>query len=450
MTHDPSPKVYSFEGEAPGRLDVMGGIADYSGSLLLQMPIRYRTHVTVRGRSDGLLHIRTYQSTVKFKDCVFPVQELAGKSYDEIRTWGDSIPESDWASYVYGCLAVLHKEKQVPLKGLELVIQSAVPEGKGVSSSAALEVATLKALSRFYGLDLNRTKLPLLAQMAENLIVGAPCGLMDQLSTYLGRKGMLLPIRCQPHEVFDPIKIPRGMYFDAIDSGIRHAVSGASYTDVRISAFMGYGLIARQEGLSAQLMEKARSERSQVKLPYDGYLSNIPLAEFNSNYRGRIPEKMTGEAFLGSCGNTIDAVTSVDPYKTYEPLACTIHPVEENHRIRIFRTILETWDRQADRSAALRELGGLMIASHRSYSAVGLGNENTDALVSLAQEYGPENGVYGARVSGGGSGGTVVFLCYGASGRAAVRSIASRYRKAYGIKAKYFQGSSEGACFSHP
>ena len=146
------------------------------------------THVTVRGRGDGLLHIRTFQSTVKFKDCVFPVQELAGKSYDEIRTWGDSIPESDWASYVYGCLAVLHKEKQVPLKGLDLVIQSAVPEGKGVSSSAALEVATLKALARFYGLDLDRTELPLLAQMAENLIVGAPCGLMDQLSTYLGRK----------------------------------------------------------------------------------------------------------------------------------------------------------------------------------------------------------------------------------------------------------------------
>jgi L-arabinokinase len=450
MNHNPSSKAGTYEGEAPGRLDVMGGIADYSGSLLLQMPIRYRTHVKINSRSDGQLHIRSYKTALKFNDCNFPVQELADKSYEEIRAWGRSIPESDWASYVYGCLAVLHVEKNVPLKGLDIIIQSEVPEGKGVSSSAALEVATLKALTRYYGLELDRTELPLLAQRAENLIVGAPCGLMDQLSTYLGRKGMLLPICCQPHEVFDPIKIPKGMYFDAIDSGIRHAVSGSSYTDVRISAFMGYSLIARQEGLSAEELGQARIDRSRVNLPYNGYLSNIPLAHFHTNYREGIPEKMTGAAFLKSCGQSIDAVTSIDPDKIYSPLACTLHPVEENHRIQIFQKILSSWPKQVDRSSALRELGELMYASHRSYSAVGLGNENTDALVSLAQEYGPEHGVYGARVSGGGSGGTVAFLCYGAPGRAAVREIASRYRKAYGIKAKYFQGSSDGGYYSHP
>jgi len=99
---------------------------------------------------------------------------------------------------------LIQKEKGIPFSGADILIHSSVPIGKGVSSSAALEVATLKALGKTFNISFANTELPMLAQRVENLIVGAPCGLMDQLTSYFGEPRKLLPIVCQPDQIKPP------------------------------------------------------------------------------------------------------------------------------------------------------------------------------------------------------------------------------------------------------
>jgi len=244
---------------APGRMDVMGGIADYSGSLLLQMPIRQTTRVNIQKRTDGIFNFRTQLKKKKTTDFIIDLFGLENKSLTEAGDMIRSVPGGDWAVYSLGCFLVLQKEKGIQLTGANVFIESNVPWGKGVSSSAALEVATMNALDQLYQLSLGREELAVLAQMAENLVAGAPCGLMDQLSSHLGQKNKLLPLICQPHHVDKPIGIPRGINFSGIDSGVRHAVSGASYSDVRAAAFMSYSIIALSEGATVKDLEHARA-----------------------------------------------------------------------------------------------------------------------------------------------------------------------------------------------
>ena len=131
----------------------------------------------------------------------FMFQHIKDRSLSEAGKIIKSVVGGDWAVYVLGCFLVLQKEKKIELTGANVFIESNVPWGKGVSSSAALEVATMNALNQLYKLSLGKEELAVLAQMAENLVAGAPCGLMDQLSSHLGQKNKLLPLICQPHQV---------------------------------------------------------------------------------------------------------------------------------------------------------------------------------------------------------------------------------------------------------
>ena len=126
-----------------------------------------------------------------------------------------------------------------------------MPVGKGLSSSAALEVATLEAVAPLVGATLHDRDVALLAQKVENLVVGAPCGVMDQMTSALGRRDHLLELLCQPAEVVGQLRIPTTSSSSASTPGIRHAVSGADYGTVRAAAFMGYRMIAAAEGLEA-------------------------------------------------------------------------------------------------------------------------------------------------------------------------------------------------------
>ena len=86
-----------------------------------------------------------------------------------------------------------------------------------------------------------------------------------------------------------------------------------------------------------------------------------------------------------------------------------------------------------------------MLQSHESYSAVGLGNDYTDKIVAMVHDAGPDNGVYGARVSGGGNGGTVCILSYDKEGKQTVKSIYKAYKKLMKKRLFFFSGSSQGA-----
>lgn len=430
---------------APGRMDIMGGISDYSGSLLLQMPVKQTTIVQVQQRADSLIQLRSLIS--KTKTQIFSIDNnlLIGKNYKEASTLIHSQPGGDWASYILGCIMVLYREKNLPFTGMNVLIESTVPMGKGVSSSASLEIATLCALEKVYKIKLEDTELPLLAQKAENLIVGAPCGLMDQLSSYLGNKNKLLPLICQPHEVFSPVRLPSGVSFCGIDSGIRHAVSGASYSDVRTAAFMAYTLIAMQEGSSFTELEQAKNSGHWKSLPFKGFLANISPSVFERRFRELLPEEISGKDFLEKFKLSLDTVTRIKPGNIYKLRACALHPVQENYRIHLFSNLLKNFSTHKDKQETMKLLGELMYQSHAGYSAIGLGNKNTDDIVERVHQSGPANRVYGARVTGGGSGGTVAILCYEKEGKQTARKIFDKYRKDHRIKSFFFSGSTNGA-----
>jgi len=434
-----------FYASSPGRMDVMGGIADYSGSLLLQMPVKQITTVALQKRNDKRFELQSVTSEKKVKIFSIDVDLIRDKEPVDAGKIIRSQPGGDWAAYVIGCFHVLQKEKGLMTNGASVRVSSTIPLGKGVSSSAALEVATMHAICEAYQLSLEATELAILAQQAENLVVGSPCGLMDQLSVELGQKKKLLPLICQLCTVMQPVNIPKGIEFCGIDSGIRHAVSGASYSEVRAAAFMGYTIIAKGHGVTVKQLQKAKESNDWSLLPYRGYLANISVQDFESKYEKLLPVSITGKEFLDNFGISVDRVTSIDASKNYNVKACAKHPVFENSRVNSFLEHLKLFSKSAEKEKELQQMGELMYQCHDSYSSVGLGNDHTDEIIRMVKEAGVASGVYGARITGGGSGGTVVILCYGKEGKETAKEIYRQYKKKYKKKIFFFQGSSHGA-----
>ena len=368
-------------------------------------------------------------------------RQLLEGDYDSARRWFARDPASHWAAYVVGVLVVLAREAGLQLDcGVRILIDSRVPEGKGVSSSAALEVATMQAVAALVGSTPEGAELARLCQMAENFVVGAPCGIMDQMTSALGRPDALLALLCQPAEVQGFVPLPPSIGFWGIDSGIRHAVSGSDYTSVRTGAFMGYRMIAEAAGLRTT----ARSDDGVLSIDdsrWAGYLANLSPGEFERDFASRLPLTMRGDEFLARYGGTTDKVTRVDPNRTYAIRQPTAHPIHEHARVRRFAELLASNPDEP----ALREMGELMYGSHASYSACGLGSDGTDLLVELVREAGPAAGLFGAKITGGGSGGTVAILGRADAG-SAVAEIARRYREQTGREPYVFAGSSPGAC----
>ncbi len=427
---------------APGRLDVMGGIADYSGSLVLELPIREATCAAVQSgeRDEGLEVISLSEEERRFAiDRPGFARLLNGDEAAARRTFEDD-HESAWAAYVAGVAIVLHRHLGASFDhGLRIVIWSRVPEGKGVSSSAALEVAVMKALAAESGLSLTGPDLAHWCQFVENRVVGAPCGIMDQMTSALGRERELLALLCQPAIVRGFVPVPDAIGFWGVDSGLRHAVSGSDYTSVRTGAFMGLRILAELCGKRPERID----DRGVVHIdrpPWEGHLANIDPARFTAGLAEKLPEFLEGHEFLKRYGGTTDPVTRVVPDRVYAVRQPTAHPIHEHARVRRFAQLLEG---PLD-GAALHEMGALMKGSHASYSACGLGSEATDRLVALVEEAGPAAGLFGAKITGGGSGGTVAILGW-ADAEGAVRELASRYESETGRHATVFSGSSPGA-----
>jgi L-arabinokinase len=302
-----------------------------------------------------------------------------------------------------------------------------------VSSSAALEVACLAAVAARYDVAMSAEAIATAGQWAENHVAGAPCGIMDQMTSACGRRDRLLRLRCQPDRVEGHVAIPDGFRFYGIDSGVRHAVTGSDYGTVRTAAFMGYRIIADAAGLPATLNP---SNVRDADTRWHGYLANVAPEDFESAYAARLPETMRGADFLARYDGITDTVTRVDPDREYPVRVATAHPVFENARVERFAELLGAL-RAGDVERALA-MGRSMGESHASYSACGLGSDATDRLVALAMEAGPARGVYGAKITGGGSGGTVAVLARDDAGDV-VREIAEA-----GGEGEMIEGSSEG------
>jgi len=427
-----------FIARAPGRLDVIGGIADYSGALVLQWPIREATRVALRRWRSPDLSIISTGPRGQERRCDVPLDVIAdgARPYEEVRAWFAASPERHWAAYVAGVFHVLAREHGVRFEhGAAVLIESDVPEGKGVSSSAAIEAATMEAVTAAWSLDLHPELRAMRCQQVENLIVGAPCGVMDQMATMLGEAGSLMALRCQPAEYLGGVRLPDGLAVWGIDSGIRHAVTGADYGAVRVGAFMGYRILAELAGL--RVTPGSRPGHVHVDDPrWHGYLANVGVEAF-VGVEQQIPETLDGATFLARYGGTTDLVTHVDPSRHYAVRIPAAHPVYEHERVA-------EWLHQLQSTADPRRLGGLMYESHASYSACGLGSAGTDRLVALAREAGLARGIHGAKITGGGSGGTVAVLADAGAGEV-IRTIARRYAAEAGRGGYVFEGSSPGA-----
>lgn len=417
---------------APGRLDVMGGIADYSGSLVLELPLARATYAAIQPQPAPRCDVLSLRDEGVSRFGVALEDLMAGGRLATPESLRDEVAGSEtdgWAAYVLGLVHYCLHRHDPPTEpaGFRLLIASEVPEGKGVASSAALEVSAMTAITHHLGITMPAEEMARASQWVENRVVGAPCGIMDQMTSAAGRGDHLLRLRCQPADVEGHVPVPDGYGFFGIDSGIRHAVSGADYGTVRAAAFMGLALLA-----------EAAPERAEA---WGGYLANIEPATWEG-LAGALPETMTGAEFLGHGLSTADPVTRVQPDRAYPVRAATAHPILENHRVERFAALLD--ELAAGDDGAAIEMGRLMYGSHASYGACGLGSEGTDRLVELVREAGPDRGLFGAKITGGGSGGTVAVLARDGA-LEVVREIARAYADETGRAAEVFAGSSPGA-----
>ncbi len=353
-----------MRGSAPGRLDVLGGVADYSGALVLEMPTRQGT-VAVALPDDAFVVGPVAFSTGEL-EC------LAGLSYDDVRRELAELPR--WTHYVIGVVIVLVRHGVIEPPRVRLEITSDLPASVGVASSAALEVATARALGAG---AVDPLRLAALCQEAENHVVGAPCGIMDQVAVARGTPGTVLPILCRPASVAEPVSVPAGLEIVGWPTGTPHDVGGLPYERARAAAFMGKRMV---EDAAARTWS---------------WVSQLPRAAVEE-----LPVEVGGSTFLHGWGASGDDVTAVRPDETYPVRAGTAFGIEEH--VRAGEALAALADGEPER------LGPLMQASQAGYDAMGLGHPAATLIVKEALA---RPGVYGARSSGGGCGGTVVVVC---------------------------------------
>ena len=426
---------------APARLDIMGGIADYCGSNVFEMTLNRAAAAACQAREDRNLYALTLEADDQLKPS-FQMSlddfyaEGVLKSYTQVRNLFSEDERTTWAGYVLGCFYTLLKEEKIENfpHGAVVVIKSDIPMGAGIASSAAIEVATLTALNQLYDLKLEAMEIARLAQIVENRIVGAPCGIMDQVTSVLGTRNKILSILCQPDKILEFVACPPNVSFIGIHTKVPRSTKSTAYIDTRTAAFMGLTILKKELG-----WEKLK----------DNYLCNLSVQEFQEHCEPLLPEQMQGSEFLNKYGDIVDTVTKVEAEKIYAVRDRVTHPIYENARVKQFIEALKNVNQYPDRAHIyLKEAGDLMYESNASYrDLAGLGSPEIDGLVNIAQKIGEQGGIYGAKITGGG--GTVAMLCYG-DVSTSLTQILSAYKLAWGIATTTFSGSTPGACeFGH-
>ena len=438
-----SNTVPIYISRAPGRLDVMGGNVDYTGGLVFEATIREATWAAAQVRKDRQLVLVNPQMTDSrwMPRAEFSLDALTDEA--TVRAMVNASPEIRWTAYVLGVFYLLWQRWPEKVQsGISVYLESTVPLNKGVSSSAAVEVASMKAAAAAYGIELKGIELAEACQWVENVIAESACGIMDQAASVLGDEGCVLPVLCQPCQVMPPVKLPQDLQIWAIDSGVKHAVTGIEYEAARAAAYVGYRMICEWEQLPLRLDESGRIPR-YVEPRWNGYLSSLGSSLFRSKYEARLPEAIAGEALLGEGKEHPDPFTLIRAGASYPVRACTRYAVEENQRIELFVELVRGLSVEPSHTG-FRLLGDLMFQSHWSYTECGLGSKGTDRLIELVREELGEGKLYGAKITGGGAGGTVAVLG-DKNARASFDRVVDRYAEEQGAAPYVFEGSSQGA-----
>ncbi|MDB5941766.1 MAG: galK [Ramlibacter sp.] len=305
--------------QAPGRVNLLGEHTDYNDGYVLPIAITQQTRVAMRrnGGSHFALHAQELDQAVRFTL--------------------EQPPAEHFASYVYGCLK-LAGEQGAPVPPLDIHVASDVPMGVGLSSSAALEVATLRCLRQLLDLQLDDVAIAQLAQRAEIEFAGVRCGIMDQMASSLAGtdKALLLDTRSLERRL---VALPEGSAVLVLDSGIARSLAASGYNERRSQCEQAAQLLGvkslrdvddlrRLDALPDLLRRRARhvlTENSRVLAAVDcgsaqdfGLLMDASHASLRDDYEVSTPgldllvellqaqdavfgARLTGAGFGGAC-----------------------------------------------------------------------------------------------------------------------------------------------------
>ncbi|GAA5045086.1 galactokinase [Thermocatellispora tengchongensis] len=347
---------------APGRVNLIGEHTDYNDGFVLPFAVPWGVTAAVSPRADRSVRLLSLQA---------PGEPLLIEDLDRAQ---------GWARYAVGVLWAL-REAGHDVGGADIVLDGDVPQGAGLSSSAALEVSVAVALDELYGLGLPRMDLALLAQRAENDFVGMPCGIMDQAASALSEEGKALFLDCRSLASRGiPLDLAaHGMQILIIDTGVHHELADGQYA-----------------------LRRADCERAAKHLGVASLRDVTDLAAALSRLSG-------------------------DERKR------TQHVVTENHRVEAVIGLL--------RAGAIGEIGALLNASHLSLRDQ---YEVSSPELDLAVEAAFRGGARGARMTGGGFGGSAIALVADEKAGSVRESVAAAYAER-GWKAPRFLPATPAA-----
>jgi galactokinase len=423
---------------APGRLDVMGGNVDYTGGMVLQSLLREAVWAAVQTRTDHRIRILNPGAAQFGWETALELQVADLTDLQRLQLLCGHTETLRWTSYVVGALHLLASRcRWGATGGADIFIASDLLPNKGVSSSAALVMAVLKAAASARDIPLHGIALATAGQWVENVVVGAACGIMDQAAIVLGEKHRLLPLLCQPCQPLPLVRLPAGLRIWGIDSLVPRSTTGTAYEIARAAAFIGYKLICQREDIDIVSDPLSAIPRS-TDVRWNGYLSNLSPSEFRSRYEHWLPESLSGREFLTRAAAHADPFTRIHPDTEYPVRAAARYAIEENLRVQRVHALLESSSTEMPDSA-LRLIGELFHQSHTAYAECGLGSEACDELVARALKA----GLPAAKMTGGGGGG-VVAVVGRQQHQPAIQHIAQEYATTTGTMPHLFEGSSDG------
>src|SRR5579885_2480536 len=349
---------------APGRVNLIGEHTDYNLGFVCPVALELATFVATAPSQDGKLRIYSEdrKEMREFEPSVLSGAQRAGH----------------WTDYPIGVARELIRAG-FPVEPANLLIRSTVPEGSGLSSSAALEVSSALAFLR--GRTMDPLDLAKLCQRAERDFVGMPCGIMDQYISIFGREHAAVAIDCRNLERRE-VPLPEGILFLAVNSMVKHELSGSAYRD-RVRE-------------CATAVEQIRRLFPQVSS-----LRDVSSAQFAGLEAG-LPDVIRRRAR---------------------------HVVSENERVNRFVDAIRTGDLQA--------MGQLLIESHRSLQYdYEVSCEALDFLVDAALQV---EGVFGSRMTGGGFGGCTVTMLRPEAAQKFQSEICSAYQKRFGMTPRIYR-----------
>ena len=346
---------------APGRIEVLGNHTDYNEGFVFSAAIDQGTFFAV--------------SPAEGTKCTIVAGNLDRSVTFDI---SDVKPqkEDSWQNYVTGTFNWLFDGEPAKAgRGFNAVFEGNIPLGAGLSSSAALEMATALALAKIYGIEKDKTSLAKIGQKAEHTFAGCPCGLLDQASSLYGKAGALVKSDFR-HCRFETVDMGGDVAFMMVKSNAKHALVDGAYASRRQAC-----------------EDAARYFAGVLKHPVT-HLRDVSCAEWIL-YRGGLPETTAKRA---------------------------VHPIGEDERVLVGAQLLEKGD--------LAGFGALMFDSHES-SRNWFENScaELDTIVDAAKAI-PE--VLGARLSGGGFGGSCCLLVKPEAADKIAASITQAYRTIYG------------------